>query len=35
MVDSYSHMKVTHRKEKQNKSPLVEAMFQVGAHYGL
>ncbi|MDQ5912477.1 MAG: small subunit ribosomal protein [Patescibacteria group bacterium] len=34
MVDSYSHMKVTTEKDTQNKSPLVEAMFKVGAHYG-
>lgn len=34
MIDSYSHMKVTTEKDTQNKSPLVEAMFKVGAHYG-
>lgn len=27
-------MKVTTEKDTQNKSPLVEAMFKVGAHYG-
>lgn len=34
MIVSYSHMKVTTEKDTHNKSPLVEAMFKVGAHYG-